>query len=155
MNHRIRVAAIIIKDESILLVKHVHPETKYKWWVPPGGGVEEKDNNIFEAVKREVGEETGLNVKVKENIEYIREFVDQENNTLNLEIFIEAAVINGELTIDNIYGKGRDEDFIKSVKWVSKEEVEDLEIFPEIIKEKSFWEKNERQSTRYLGRQNG
>lgn len=102
MNQRIRAAALIIKDESILLVKHVHPETKYVWWVPPGGQIEETDNSIFEAVKREVWEETGLNVKVNEEVKYIREFVDKENNTLNLELFVEATVIDGELSIDNM-----------------------------------------------------
>lgn len=134
---------------------HVHPETKYVWWVPPGGQIEETDNSIFEAVKREVWEETGLNVKVNEEVKYIREFVDKENNTLNLELFVEATVIDGELSIDNIYGKGRDEDFIKAVKWISKEEIKELEVFPEIIKEDSFWIENKTKVTRYLGRQVG
>lgn len=40
MRHRIRAAALIVKDDSILLVQHVHPDTGELWWVPPGGGVE-------------------------------------------------------------------------------------------------------------------
>ncbi len=155
MNHRIRAAALIIKDKSILLVKHVHPETKYKWWVPPGGKIEETDNSIFEAVKREVWEETGLDVKVNEEVKYIREFIDKENNTLNLELFVEAIVTDGDLTINNIYGNGRDEYFIKAVEWISKDEIKELEVFPEIIKEDSFWIKNKTKITRYLGRQMG
>ena len=58
MNHRIRVATIIINNQKILLVKHVHPETGYAWWVPPGGGLEDKDASIFDCAKREVFEET-------------------------------------------------------------------------------------------------
>ena len=155
MNHRIRVAALIVKDNSILLVKHVHPETKYEWWVPPGGGVEQEDNTIFDAAKREVWEETGLNVKVREEFSYIREFFDEENNTLNLEIFVGAEIINGDLKINNIYGNGRDEYYIKSVKWISKGELNEIEIFPEIIKENSFWVKGKEGFTKYLGRQSG
>lgn len=94
-------------------------------------------------------------MKVNEEVKYIREFVDKENNTLNLELFVEATVIDGELSIDNIYGKGRDEDFIKAVKWISKEEIKELEVFPEIIKEDSFWIENKTKVTRYLGRQVG
>jgi len=155
MKHRIRVAAIIVKDDSILLVKHVHPETKYEWWVPPGGGVENEDNFIFDAARREVWEETGLNVNVIQEFKYIREFFDKENNTLNLEIFVEAEIISGDLTIKNVRGNGKDEDYIKSVKWISKEEVGEYEIFPEIIKEKSFWVKRQSKVTKYLGRQTG
>ncbi len=123
--------------------------------VPPGGKIEETDNNIFEAVKREVWEETGLDVKVTEEVKYIREFIDKENNILNLELFVEAIVIDGDLTINNIYGNGRDEYFIKAVKWISKDEIKELEVFPEIIKEDSFWIKNKTKITRYLGRQMG
>lgn len=54
MNHRIRAAALIVKDDTILLVKHVHPVTKFEWWVPPGGKIEDTDMSIFEAVGLEV-----------------------------------------------------------------------------------------------------
>lgn len=64
MQHRIRAAAIIINDNKILLVKHVHPETGHEWWVPPGGGVEEIDNSIFDCAKRETFEETNLKIDV-------------------------------------------------------------------------------------------
>jgi len=29
------VAAIIVDKERILLVRHVHPDSKFAWWVPP------------------------------------------------------------------------------------------------------------------------
>lgn len=34
MKYRIRAAGIIELENKILLVKHVHPETKFEWWVP-------------------------------------------------------------------------------------------------------------------------
>ncbi|MBN2616827.1 MAG: NUDIX hydrolase [Spirochaetales bacterium] len=95
----------------------MHPKTLFEWWVPPGGGVEDTDNSILDCVTREVFEETGTKVKVNNKPLFIREFADKENNTLNLELFIGATFINGELTIENIYGKGIDVHYIKEVKW--------------------------------------
>ncbi|MBO8170892.1 MAG: NUDIX domain-containing protein [Bacillaceae bacterium] len=151
MKHRIRVAAIIIQGDSILLVKHVHPQTGFEWWIPPGGGVEEEDHNIFETARREVWEETGLRVNVKENICFISEFEDEEYHTLNLEVFVEADVIDGELTIDHIDGKGMDEHFIKEVKWIPRDKLNDIIVFPDIIKKSSFWEERGKRAA-YLGR---
>ena len=87
MVYRIRVSAIILVDNKILLVKHVHPKTGFEWWCPPGGGLESIDKNIHECAMRETWEEIGYNIRTNE-ILYIREFVDLENNAHNLEIFL-------------------------------------------------------------------
>lgn len=153
MKHRIRAAAIIVENDKILLVKHVHPKTKDEWWVPPGGGMEESDLNIYQCAVRETWEETGYNIKTTD-IMYIREFKDDELKNLNIEIFIKANIENGSLTIDNIYGKGLDEEYIKDAKWLGKNEIENLVVFPEIIKTNEFWSniKDSEVGTKYLGR---
>ena len=135
MKHRIRAAGIIIKDNKILLVRHVHPITKYEWWVPPGGGLEDADNSIIDCVIRETHEETGYHIEVDSNPIFIREFADTENNTLHIELFFNATVQSGELTIKNIQGNGPDEHFIKEVKWLSLSELQDAEVFPEELKD--------------------
>ena len=84
MKHRIRVATIIINDNKILLVKHVHPETGYTWWVPPGGGIEEFDSSIFDCAKREAFEETNLTIE-NSRILYIRPVWPRFNH-LNLKL---------------------------------------------------------------------
>jgi len=153
MNHRIRVATIIIKDDKILLVKHVHPETGYTWWVPPGGGIEEIDNSIFDCVKRETLEETNLKIETS-RILYIREFYDKETRILNLELFTLANSFHGEISLKNIKGKGADELFIKEATWLSKEELKDVIVFPEMLKDE-FWDDYiaDFPSIKYLGRQ--
>jgi len=134
MKHRIRAAALIFNnDKKILLVQHVHPVTGFTWWVPPGGGVEKRDNSIFDCVQREAFEETGLRVDV-EKIAYISEFFDSDNSVLNLELFCVASAYSGEITIKNIAGNGEDEHFIKRVEWFSQNELRDVIVFPEIIK---------------------
>ncbi|HNE04578.1 MAG TPA: NUDIX hydrolase [Anaerolineales bacterium] len=156
MVHRIRVASIITNNDKILLVKHVHPKTGYAWWVPPGGGVEESDTSIFDCAKREVFEETNLTVEVS-RILYIREFFDKENQRLNMEFFVLADKYSGESGLENLRSSnGLDELYIKDVKWLSREEIQNIVVFPEILKDQ-FWDEHAMNfpSIKYLGRQNG
>lgn len=156
MKHRIRVGAIIVNDSKILLVKHVHPKTGFSWWVPPGGGIEAKDENIFECAKRETWEETGYIISTGDML-YIREFADLENDTRNIEIYLKGIIEGGQLTIENIYGHGIDELFIKEVGWLNREEVKNITVFPEIIQTDSFWTSIEEGTLniQYLGKQEG
>lgn len=137
MKHRIRAAALVTDGDAVLLVQHVHPETGEEWWVPPGGGVEAEDASLFDCVRREVFEETGLQVELN-NVVYLREFVDQENQARNLELFVEATGFSGELTIRHVQGSGPDEHYIKDVRWVPKAELNDMVIYPEILRD-DFW----------------
>lgn len=71
-------------------------------------------------------------------------------------MFLWGTVVSGELTIKNIYGKVIDENYIKDARWIDRNEVKSLTVFPEIIKEAEFWESKEKNNyTRYLGRQEG
>lgn len=149
MKHRIRAAALIERDKKILLVKHVHPVTGFAWWVPPGGGVDDSDASILDCVRREVFEETGLHVKIQPTPVFIREFADRENDTLNLELFFRAYVESGKVTLENMYGKGMDELYIKDVRWFTEDELKNIIMFPEELKD-NFG--NNRKEV-YLGRQ--
>lgn len=154
--YRIRVAVLIMNEKrEILLVQHVHPQTRKEWWVPPGGGLEDYDKSVFECAKREVFEESGLTID-SEKIIYFREFQDEENNTINLEIFTLANTFKGDISIKNIQGNGPDEHFIKTVRWVSENDVKNLPVFPEIIANK-FWSDyaDGFKETKYLGREIG
>ena len=159
MEQRIRVAAIITQNNKILLVKHVHPKTGYTWWVPPGGGIKKDDSSIFDCAKRETFEETNLTIEISKII-YLREYLDKRDSlentdgVLNIEIFVLADKYTGEVNINNIEGNGPDEQFIKKVEWLSQEEIQNIIVYPEILKD-DFWS-NYKQgflSTKYLGRQ--
>lgn len=56
------VAAVIIRDGEILLVKRAYEPSKGKWSIP--GGSVEWGEPLVEALKREVREETGLEIEV-------------------------------------------------------------------------------------------
>ena len=152
MRHRVRAAALLVQDEQLLLVQHVHPDTGEVWWVPPGGGVEVSDTSVFDCARRETFEETGLDVTL-ERIVYIREFADQENQAYHLELFLSSSDFSGNLTIRHIHGNGPDEHFIKDVRWVHRNALQELEVYPEMLKD-VFWDDLAQgfPQTRYLGR---
>src|SRR6056297_1281788 len=154
MQYRVRATAIIFsKDkQSLLLIKHVHPKTGEVWWVPPGGAVEKGDQNIFQTAERETFEESNLIIKTSKEIRYIREFYETSKGLLHLELFVPGEVISGDLSIKNIYGKGEDEHYIQEAAWLNQKEVQSLVVYPEIIKEDSFWEQSDPDGT-YLERQ--
>ena len=56
---RIRACGIVIRDGQVLMVRHVHDGRDY--WTLPGGGMYQHETEQ-EAAKREVLEETGIDV---------------------------------------------------------------------------------------------
>ena len=58
---RLRVAAIVLRDDAILLARHRKEEKTY--WVLPGGGVQYGES-LEDALVREIKEEANLEVRV-------------------------------------------------------------------------------------------
>ena len=85
--------AIIVQDDSILLVKRAHPP-KIGWWCIPAGFMEWNEHPSQTAV-RELEEETGLKVKLTEFFEVYSGKDDPRNNAI-LMLYL-ADVVGGEL----------------------------------------------------------
>jgi 8-oxo-dGTP diphosphatase len=153
MRHRLRSAAIIVHRNRMLLVCHVDPDTGETFWVPPGGGIEACDSSVWESAKRETLEETGLDVILDRPI-YLREFYDTGLDTNNIELFFIASGFSGDLTIRNVQGSGPDEHWIKDVRWLSREEMASVTVYPDLLTT-SFWDDFEAgfAHIKYLGRQ--
>lgn len=62
-NGHITVSALVVKDKKILLLWH----KTFEKLMQPGGHIDPPDKTIFEAIIREVKEETGLDVENDEN----------------------------------------------------------------------------------------
>ncbi len=85
--------AIIIKDNSILLVKRLHPPYK-DWWCIPAGFMEWEEHPSETAV-REIREETGLEIELTEFFEVYSGDDDPRTNAL-LILYL-ARVVGGKL----------------------------------------------------------
>jgi len=69
MRTRIVVSALIAHEGNILLGRKKPGAGPYpNTWHLPGGGIEEEDETLEEALQREVKEETGLEIAVSDGI---------------------------------------------------------------------------------------
>jgi ADP-ribose pyrophosphatase YjhB (NUDIX family) len=138
LTHRIRAAGLLVRDDRILLVKHVVGDDTY--WIPPGGGFESQtDESTRDTVRREFKEETGLEVEVGPLV-YVREFAEPALGRFHMELFYRIDAFRGELSLANLNGLGGDEFEIRELGWVSREELAALPFYPAELLE-DVWER--------------
>lgn len=117
---RIRVAAFVTRDDSVLLVEHQRGPRHY--WLPPGGGVEEGET-LAEALRREIHEETGLSAHVREIILVTDSIEPRGRHVLN--IIFRTAVDDGPIRV-GVDGR------LVGAQWVPKEDLLNLTIYPPV-----------------------
>ncbi len=114
---------VVVNNNKILLVKRRFSPYKGKW-SPPGGFVD-KNENIKECVKREVKEETGINVEIKRFIKSIRLKDHKKNRTNEINFFLCNPTGGKEK-------KESKECF--SIKWFNLKDIDNIDLIP-IVKE--------------------
>lgn len=146
MRYGISAAALIVQNEQLLLVNHRFDE-QHDFWIPPGGKLEGEES-IFDCAKREVYEETGLDVTL-DRILYIQEFVQSDYHFC--KFFILASSVRGKLTLDHLT---EDEDFLKEARFFAQPDLQSMDVRPTVLKEQ-FWHDwtAGAQATHYLGLQ--
>lgn len=139
---RVRVAGILIEDNKILLIEHIKNDKKY--WLVPGGGVDWGESTA-EAITREYKEETNLDIEVVKFL-FLSETIapDKEKHVINLYFEIKRAENS---TAEMILG---DEKNLNDLKFLTKEEVKDIKIYPN-IKEQIINLLNGEEIVPYLG----
>ena len=92
------VGGVTIRDGSVLLMRRAHPPLQGEWSIP-GGGLDVGEP-IAEGVRREVEEETGIHVRVLDQIETFERIVRDDSGRVQyhyviLDYLCEA--VGGEL----------------------------------------------------------
>jgi 8-oxo-dGTP diphosphatase len=116
----IGVGAVIVRDRQALLVRRNTEPLKGEWSVP--GGVLELGEKLREGVRREVLEETGLQVEPGVVLEVFDSiFSDDQGRTQYHYVLIDylCRVVGGEA----IAG-----DDVSAVQWVREEDLADLRL---------------------------
>lgn len=133
MNHRISAGAIVFDQDRILLVRH-KKRGSYDFWVAPGGGVVDTED-LLQAAKREVKEETGLDVAPLRPI-YLEEFY--EPSTRHIKTWILCELKGGTLSVE---AQEAVREHIVEARFFSEDEIEkeEKDVFPEILRNK-IWE---------------
>lgn len=121
---RVRVCGICIQDDKMLLVRHQSTINNQTFWAPPGGGLQFGES-IATCLKREVLEETGLEVEVIRFL-FVNEFLEPPLQAV--ELFFEVRPVNGSIT------KGTDPEatpemqLIEEVAWKTRNEVREIPL---------------------------
>lgn len=121
---RIRVAGILIEDNKILLIQH-HKNNK-KYWLIPGGG-NDWGETTKEALIREYKEETNMDIEVDEFL-FFSETISPDKKRHVLNLFYKIHRNNK----DNSIIKLGEEAVLTDLKFVTKEELETMTIYPNI-----------------------
>jgi len=130
-NHRIAAGGIIIKNKKNLLVRYKSNENG-SFLAAPGGAVEDNEN-IIKAIKREVLEETGINVEPVSVL--MIEDLDC-NNFKMCKIWMSCKYISGDIQKTQ---EAKSEGIIE-IGWFSENDIKNQLVFPSIIKDLK-WEK--------------
>ncbi len=119
---RVRVCAVIVENDQILLLKHQGIGEKGFLWSPPGGGVEfgERTENTL---IREVSEEIGVEIEIR-NFLFFNEYIDHIYHAV--ELFFEVKIINGEVSLGNDPELKSHNQILKEVKWFNISELKAL-----------------------------
>lgn len=138
---RTRCAGIVMFGDGIALMhrknvkKSDNPLKPYgEYYVFPGGGLEDDDTSLEEAVKREIMEEFGIEVNVIR-----KQYENIVENEIAEYIFL-CEYVSGE------FGNGTGPEFSHDLAYadrgeylpeiVDKNKIKDIPLFPQILKEK-------------------
>lgn len=112
---KIRITAVVLRNDNILLVEQNVDNAR--GWSLPGGGLEEGET-LEDGIVRELIEETGITVKVKELL-YLCDYIRNDRHVVHMTFLAEAPNDEiGETT------PGLDENPIKSISYVPIDKIE-------------------------------
>ncbi len=122
MNYRIIVSAVIENKGAILLGKKSPGVGPYPdSWHLPGGGVNLGEETLVDAVRREVREETGIEIDALEPLAFDEDDEPDKHGVMTHYVFLmfKARYLRGEL---------RAADDIAELRWAKLEELRRLPL---------------------------
>ncbi len=129
---RIRVCGLLFKEDSLLLAQLHSPITGSLIWTPPGGGLQFGET-MYECLKREFFEETGLKVEANQLV-HVNEMIHGPFHAVEFYFSVNrtggalAAGVDPELPVD--------EQLLRDIKWKPVKDIGNLPFAPESLVEK-------------------
>jgi ADP-ribose pyrophosphatase YjhB (NUDIX family) len=128
MSMKIISRAILTRNNSVLLVKNVNKD----YWSLPGGYWEWDKETLKECATRELLEETGCRVYIKDLL-FVQEFESKSSKVI--EFVWSASIKQGQKDIKSILHKDIDtESEIEQIKWFNFDTLEEISVRPAAVK---------------------
>ena len=121
-NPIVGVGAIVIKGDSILLVRRGNPPNKGQWGVP--GGCLELGETLREGLAREVREECGIEIKIGELFDIFEVFAKDDKGDIEFH-YVLLDFFAEHISGDPVPGSDADE-----CKFVPFDDVWDYNVTP-------------------------
>ena len=139
MDFGVRVAVVVEREGALLLVRHQKPD-RDPYWVLPGGRLEPGET-IPACAGRELAEETGLTADFSGAL-YVSEFLREGRHTIDVVVRM-ALQGEEEASLGSDPEVAPDaEPTLAEVRWVSVEELREIELLPASIKERLLRDAN-------------
>ncbi len=131
------VRVLVLDDEQRMLLVRQHHDNK-DIWMPPGGNIEE-DESAADAAVREVREETALDIEIKGLLWHVEEVSERGQRFVNCFL---AKPLGGsdEVRLGHDPELGEDGQVLQEVRFMSRQEMVDLEhLYPAFLRDE-FWQ---------------
>ncbi|MDR3687539.1 MAG: NUDIX hydrolase [Coriobacteriia bacterium] len=138
---RVRVAALMVLDGRIVLVRHRAGASRYH--LLPGGGVDWGET-LEQALTREIAEETGLEATVGRLL-FVNDTIDPSGGRHVVNITFEAAVTGGEITATPADPR------VEAVDLFGTDELAQLDLRPPMAAAIAAWLTGVTPTSPYLG----
>lgn len=116
------VGGVVISDGRALLIKRGHPPLKGEWSIP--GGTLEVGETLLEGVRRELGEEAGIDVRVLDLIEaFERVFRDEAGKAKYHFVILDYLC-------EAVSGEARAGSDVVDIAWATEAELERYSLTP-------------------------
>jgi len=122
MNSRLAVVGLVEKQGQYLLGQKPPNVGPYpNTWHIPGGGVDLDNETVEEALKREIKEEAGIEIKDVKVICFDEDEEPNKHGEITRYVFL-------QFTADYLSGKIKPNDDMYNLKWVDKNELKNLNL---------------------------
>ena len=120
------VRVVVLDCERVLLVQRGNPPGRYAWSLP--GGVVELGEKLVDAARREIKEETGLDVEVGECLNAVDSVTRDDQGKIQFHY-----VLVDFLAKPTSHKIGASSDVLE-VKWITPNELQTMNLYRGILK---------------------